>query len=58
MQSHFVIMAIFSLLVSIFFGLLLRREAKEIVKLGAMLFLCMVGGAILVAWIMYPFPLR
>lgn len=56
MLSHFLLMVLYALLVSVFFTLLWRRERKDQVKLFLQLFLGMVGGGLLVAWLMYPFP--
>lgn len=55
-MSHFLLMVLYSLVVSLFFTLLWRRERKEQVRLFLQLFLGMVGGGLLVAWLMYPFP--
>ena len=55
-MSHFFLMVVYALLVSLFFTLLWRRERKEQVRLFLQLFLGMVGGGLLVAWLMYPFP--
>jgi hypothetical protein len=54
--SHFLLMVLYALLVSVFFTLLWRRERKEQVKLFLQLFLGMVGGGLLAAWLMFPFP--
>jgi cytochrome bd-type quinol oxidase subunit 2 len=54
--SHFLLMVVFALLVSLFFTTLWRRERKEQVKLFLQIFFGMVGGGLLVAWLMYPFP--
>lgn len=56
MLSHFFLMVLYSLVVSLFFTFLWKRERKEQVKLFLQLFLGMVGGGLLVAWLMYPFP--
>lgn len=56
MLSHFLLMVVYALLVSVFFTALWRRERREQVKLFLQLFLGMVGGGLLVAWLMYPFP--
>ncbi len=56
MLSHFFLMVLYSLVVSLFFSLLWKRNRKEQVKLFLQLFLGMVGGGLLVAWLMYPFP--
>ena len=55
-MSHFFLMAVYALLVSLFFTLLWRRERKAQIKLFLQLFLGMVGGGLLVAYLMYPFP--
>jgi len=56
MLSHFFLMVLYAFLVSFFFTLLWRRRRREQVKLFLQLFLGMVGGGLLVAWLMYPFP--
>ncbi len=56
MLSHFLLMVVYALIVSLFFTLLWRRERKEQVKLFLQIFLGMVVGGLLVAWLMYPFP--
>lgn len=56
MLSHFLLMVLYAFIVSMFFTLLWRRERKEQVRLFLQLFLGMVGGGLLVAWLMYPFP--
>ena len=55
-MSHFFLMVLYSFVVSLFFTLLWRRERKEQIRLFLQLFLGMVGGGLLVAWLMYPFP--
>jgi uncharacterized membrane protein YfcA len=56
MLSHFFLMVLYAFLVSVFFTLLWRRQRREQIKLFLQLFLGMVGGGLLVAWLMYPFP--
>lgn len=56
MLSHFLLMVLYALIVSLFFTLLWRRERGEQIKLFLQIFLGMVGGGLLVAWLMYPFP--
>jgi cytochrome bd-type quinol oxidase subunit 2 len=56
MVSHFLLMVLYALLVSLFFALLWRRGRREQIKLFLQIFLGMVGGGLLVAWLMYPFP--
>jgi len=54
--SHFFLMVVYALIVSLFFMLLWRRERNERIKLFLQLFLGMVVGGLLVAYLMYPFP--
>ena len=55
-MSHFLLMVIYALLVSVFFTLLWRRERRAQVVLFFQLFIGMVAGGLVVAWLMYPFP--
>lgn len=55
-MSHFLLMVVYSLLVSTFFAVLWRRETRDQVLLFLQLFVGMVVGGLLIAWLMYPFP--
>lgn len=54
--DHFLIMAVYAVLVSGFFALLWREAARERRRLFAILLAALVGGGLAVAWLMYPFP--
>jgi len=54
--SHFLLMTLYAFLVSAFFSLLWKRSGRARWRLFLQLFACMMGGAILLAWLMYPFP--
>jgi hypothetical protein len=54
--DHFLIMTLYALLISLFFALLWRNARRERVALFVKLFLALVVGALVVAWLMYPFP--
>lgn len=56
MLSHFLLMVLYALIVSLFFTFLWRRERREQIRLFLQIFLGMVVGGLLVAWLMYPFP--
>ncbi len=56
MQSHFLHMLLYSTLVSAFLALLVRRETRARLRLGLTLWFAMVGGALVLAYAMYPFP--
>lgn len=56
-MSHFLLMALYSLIVSLFFATLAQRSSRRArVVLFLQLFFGMVLGGLLVAWLMYPFP--
>jgi len=54
--SHFLLLVIYALGVSLFFAALWRREKKAQIKLFLQLFVGMVGGSLLLAFLMFPFP--
>jgi O-antigen ligase len=55
-MSHFLLMVLYALLVSLFFAALARRRRGEQRKLFLQLFLGMLIGGLLLAWLMFPFP--
>jgi amino acid permease len=55
-RSHFLHMLLYSTLVSTFMGVLVRRSRRDRLRLAAMLWAAMVGGALVLAYLMYPFP--
>lgn len=56
MVSQFLHLLLYSTIVAVYFGALVRRELREQVKLAAWIWLAMVGGTLVLAWVMYPFP--
>jgi hypothetical protein len=57
MQSHFVLMLIFSAFVSTVFAALMREDAREQLMLGAKMFGGMAAAALVLGWLMLPFPI-
>jgi hypothetical protein len=57
MHSHLVLMLIFSLCVSAVFAGLLREEAREQLLIGAKMLGGMVAAALVLGWVMFPFPI-
>ena len=49
-------MVLYSLGLSAFFAFLLKQDLKSGLRFGGILLAVMVLGAVLLAWIMYPFP--
>ena len=56
MGSHLVVLIIFSVLVSGVFALLLREDGRSRLRFGLMAFGAFVVSALVVGWIMHPFP--
>jgi len=54
--SHFLLMIVYALIVSVFFALLWRRGRRQQIVMFLQVFLGLVGGGLLLAWLMYPFP--
>ena len=57
MQSHLVLMVTFSLCVSAVFAGLLREAAREQLLGGAKMFGGMLAAALVLGWLMLPFPI-
>jgi len=55
--SHFLLLVLFALLVSVVFAVLMKDEPREQVRFGGLLFAGFVGSALVLGWLMYPFPL-
>jgi hypothetical protein len=57
MRSHLLLMVIFSLCVSAVFAGLLREETHEQLTIGAKMFGGMIAAALVLGWLMFPFPI-
>jgi heme/copper-type cytochrome/quinol oxidase subunit 4 len=57
MASHIVLLAIFAFFVSLVFAVLMKDGAREQLRLGALMFGGFLAAAILLGWLMYPFPI-
>lgn len=57
LQSHFVLLVIFSACVSTVFAALMREQTPDQVTLAAKMFAGLVAAAVLIAWLMRPFPI-
>jgi hypothetical protein len=55
--SHFLFMVVYALLVSIVFAALLKDGRREQVRTGAMMFGGFITAALVIGWLIYPFPL-
>jgi hypothetical protein len=56
MSSHLVALLVFSALVAVVFALLQRQGKRERIRFGVMAFGAFVLSALVVGWLMFPFP--
>jgi prepilin signal peptidase PulO-like enzyme (type II secretory pathway) len=56
MRSHVLLLAIFACFVSLVFALLTKDDVREQIRFGGMLFAGFLIAAIVLGWLMYPFP--
>lgn len=54
--SHFSALVLFSILVSVVFAVLSKQNLREQLIYGLKVFAAFVGIALVLGWIMYPFP--
>ena len=57
MESHFLLLVLFSLFVSVIFSVVMRENPVEQFEFGAKMLAGLVIAAIVLGWLMYPFPL-
>ncbi len=57
MQSHLVLLTLFAFFVSLIFALLGRDTVREQVRFGGLLFAGFIVTALVLGWLMSPFPL-
>jgi hypothetical protein len=56
-QSHLFLLVLFALFVSIVFSVIARDNAREQLKLGGLMLAGFIASALVLGWLMYPFPL-
>jgi len=56
-QSHLLLMAIFAFFVSLVFAVIAKDEARDQLRLGGLMFGGFLASAVVLGWLMYPFPL-
>ena len=57
MHSHLFLLVLFAIFVSLVFAVIARDNAREQIKLGGLMFAGFLASAIVLSWLMYPFPL-
>jgi hypothetical protein len=57
LQSHFLLMLIFSACVSVVFAALMREDTIGQLTLAARMFAGLLAAGVIISWLMFPFPL-
>jgi uncharacterized membrane protein len=57
MQSHLLLLALFAFFVSLVFAVIAKDEAREQLRLGGLMFGGFLAAAVVLGWLMYPFPI-
>jgi hypothetical protein len=55
-MSHFALMCLYALILALFFAALWKRDRRQQVVLFLQVFIGLMGGAIVLGWIMYFLP--
>jgi hypothetical protein len=56
-QSHLLLMAIFAFFVSLVFAVIAKDDVRDQLRFGGMMFGGFLASAVVLGWLMYPFPL-
>jgi hypothetical protein len=57
MQSHFVLLTLFAFFVSLVFAVITKDDVREQARFGGLMFAGFLVSAIVLGWLMFPFPL-
>jgi len=57
LRSHLLLLVLFAFFVSLIFAVLTKDGAREQLRFGALLFVGFVAAAVVLGWLMLPFPL-
>ena len=57
MRSHLLLLVLFSFFVSLVFAVIAQDDSRDQLRLGGMMFGGFLASAVVIGWLMYPFPL-
>jgi hypothetical protein len=57
MGSHILLLTLFAFFVSLVFALLSRDDPRDQLQFGGRMFAGFLAAAVVLGWLMYPFPL-
>jgi len=56
-RSHLLLMTLFAFFVSLVFAVIAKDNTREQIRFGGLMFAGFLASAIVLGWLMYPFPL-
>jgi hypothetical protein len=56
-QSHLALLALFAFFVSLVFAVIAKDEPRDQLRFGGMMFGGFLASALVLGWLMFPFPL-
>jgi len=56
-RSHLVLLVIFAFFVSLVFAVIAKDDVADQLRFGGMMFGGFLASAVVLGWLMYPFPL-
>ena len=57
MRSHVLLMALFAFFVSLVFAVIAKDDVRDQLRFGGLMFGGFLASAVVLGWLMYPFPL-
>ena len=57
MHSHILLLVVFAFFVSLVFAVIAKDDGREQLRFGGLMFVGFVVSALVLGWLMYPFPL-
>jgi hypothetical protein len=57
MSSHLLLLVVFAFFVSLVFAVIARDDVREQARFGGLMFGGFLVAAIVLGWLMYPFPI-
>ena len=57
MHSHFLLLVLFAFFVSLVFAVIAKDDPREQLRLGGLMFGGFVVSAVVLGWLMFPFPI-
>jgi len=58
LQNHSLLMFVYAVCVGAFFAILWKETRAERIRLFLVIFCSLFVGGVILAWMMYPFPLK